>query len=85
VLVAGAAPVGDALDAQESAPVASPARTAPGELAIWLAVALAVQDVGAQMLKGRAGSPLPAAACQRTRSDSPRRRARSNAPYQRPT
>jgi hypothetical protein len=29
-------------------PVASPARTAPGELAIRLAVALAVQDVRAQ-------------------------------------
>ena len=30
---------------------------------------------------GRAGSPLPAAACQQTRSGSPRRRARSDAPY----
>ena len=55
VLVAGAAPVGDALAAQEgdvtlhpARPVASPARTAPGELAIRLAVALAVQDVRAQ-------------------------------------
>ena len=33
--------------------------------------------------KGRAGSPLPAAVCQRTRSDFPRRRARSDAPYRR--
>ena len=48
MLIAGAAPVGDALSAQESAPVASPARTAPGELAIRLPVALAVQDVRAQ-------------------------------------
>jgi hypothetical protein len=30
---------------------------------------------------GRAGSPLPAASCQRARSGSPRRRARSDAPY----
>ena len=37
----------------------------------------AVKNIGI----GRAGSPLPAAACQRTRSDSPRRRARSGAPY----
>src|ERR1035437_589818 len=48
VLVAGAAPVGDAFAAQESAPVASPARTAPAELPIGLAVALPVQDVRAQ-------------------------------------
>src|SRR5664280_801395 len=31
--------------------------------------------------EGRAVSPLTAAACQRTRSGSPRRRARSDAPY----
>ncbi len=30
---------------------------------------------------GRAGNPLPTAACQRTRSGSPRRRAQSDAPY----
>jgi len=68
VLVAGAAPVGDALAAQKGdvalhpAPVASPARTAPGELAIRLAVALAVQDVRAQCggieLRGDGRQPL---------------------------
>jgi hypothetical protein len=54
VLITRAAPVGDALAAQKgdvalhTTPVASPARTAPGELAIRLTVVLAVQDVRAQ-------------------------------------
>jgi len=49
VLVAGAAPVGDALAAQKGDVALHPARhRAPGELAILLTVALAVPDVRAQ-------------------------------------
>jgi len=49
VLVAGAAPIGDAQAAQKGDVALHPARhRAPGELAIRLAVALAVQDVRAQ-------------------------------------
>ena len=49
VLVAGAAPVGDAFAAQKGdIPLHTARHRAPGELAIRLAVALAVQDVRAQ-------------------------------------
>ena len=49
VLVAGAAPVGDPFPAQKGdIPLHTRRHRAPGELAIRLAVALAVQDVRAQ-------------------------------------
>ena len=49
MLIAGAAPVGDALAAQECHVALHTARhRAPGELAIRLAMAMAVQDVRAQ-------------------------------------
>jgi len=49
VLVAGAAPVGDALATQKGdIPLHATGHRAPGELAILLALALAVQNVRAQ-------------------------------------